>query len=208
MTHSELAWEFAELFGDLETEDINKVLAQNVPLETLEFFNSYGESFAKAEQIEGATRQRLPNLLILGYLLRVLEERLLDGGPRAVESDGAPAPVGPYSPAVVCGDWVFASGQIPLRPDGSVVDGDIEGQTEQVLANLAAVLEAAGSALDHVVRTTVYLVDLAEFPRMNEIYARHFHADPPPARSTVQVSALPKNARIEIDCIALRDVPA
>ena len=78
MTHSELAWEFAELFGDLETGDINKVLAQNVPLETLEFFTSYGESFAKAENIEGETRQRLPNLLILGYLLRVLEERLLD----------------------------------------------------------------------------------------------------------------------------------
>jgi hypothetical protein len=78
MTHSELAWEFAELFGDLETGDINKVLAQNVPLETLEFFNSYGESFAKAENVEGATRQRLPNLLILGYLLRVLEERLLE----------------------------------------------------------------------------------------------------------------------------------
>ena len=80
MTHSELAWEFAELFGDLETGDINKVLANNVPLETLEFFSAYGECFAQAEKIEGETRQRLPNLLCLGYLLRVLEERLLDDG--------------------------------------------------------------------------------------------------------------------------------
>jgi 2-iminobutanoate/2-iminopropanoate deaminase len=111
---------------------------------------------------------------------------------------------------LIYGDWVFASGQIPLRPDGSLVEGDIEAQTEQVLANLGAVLAAAGASLDKVVRTTVYLIDLAEFPRMNEIYARHLRGDPPPARSTVQVSALPKGARIEIDCIAIaqRDVPA
>ncbi len=108
---------------------------------------------------------------------------------------------------MVSEDWIFASGQIPLRPDGSLVDGDIEAQTEQVLANLAAVLRAAGASLDNVVRTTVYLIDLAEFPRMNEIYARHFRGDPPPARSTVQVSALPKAARIEIDCIALNNTP-
>jgi len=79
MTHSELAWEFAELFGDLAVEDINQVLANNVPMETLEFFNSYGESFAQSEKIDGKARERLPNLLLLGYLLRVLEERLLDG---------------------------------------------------------------------------------------------------------------------------------
>lgn len=79
LTHSELAWEFAELFDDLEISDINQVLAANVPLETLEFFSAYGECFAQAEKIEGPTRQRLPNLLLLGYLLRVLEDRLLDG---------------------------------------------------------------------------------------------------------------------------------
>lgn len=79
MTHSELAWEFAELFGDLDIKDINQVLANNVPLETLEFFSAYAECFAQAEGVEGQTRGRLPNLLLLGYLLRVLEERLLDG---------------------------------------------------------------------------------------------------------------------------------
>ena len=79
MTHSELAWEFAELFGDLETSDLNKVVANNVPMETLEFFADYAESFAKSEGIESDTRRRLPNLLLLGYLLRVLEDRLLDG---------------------------------------------------------------------------------------------------------------------------------
>ena len=78
MTHSELAWEFADLFGELPTEQINEVLARNVPLETLEFFSSYAESFGKSEKIEGQSLKRLPNLLLLGYLLRVLEERLLD----------------------------------------------------------------------------------------------------------------------------------
>jgi len=79
MTHHELAWEFAELFGDLETNDVNQVLANNVPFETLEFFNAYGETFADAEGVGGKTRSRLPNLMLLGYLLRVLEERLLEG---------------------------------------------------------------------------------------------------------------------------------
>ena len=78
MTHSELAWEFADLFGELPAQQLNEVLAKNVPLETLEFFNSYAESFGKSERIEGQSAKRLPNLLLLGYLLRVLEERLLD----------------------------------------------------------------------------------------------------------------------------------
>jgi hypothetical protein len=78
MTHSELAWEFADLFGELQAQQLNEVLAKNVPLETLEFFNSYAESFGKAERIEGESAKRLPNLMLLGYLLRVLEERLLD----------------------------------------------------------------------------------------------------------------------------------
>ena len=78
MTHSELAWEFADLFGELPAEQINEVLAKNVPLETLEFFDSYAESFGKSERIEGQSAKRLPNLLLLGYLLRVLEDRLLD----------------------------------------------------------------------------------------------------------------------------------
>jgi 2-iminobutanoate/2-iminopropanoate deaminase len=122
--------------------------------------------------------------------------------PRAVQTDRAPAPVGPYSQAVATGRWVFASGQIPLGPDGVLVQGDIEAQTEQVLTNLAAVLEAAGGSLANVVKTTVYLIDLAEFPRMNETYARHFTGDPAPARATVAVSALPLGARVEIDAVA------
>jgi 2-iminobutanoate/2-iminopropanoate deaminase len=111
--------------------------------------------------------------------------------------------VGPYSQAIVAGGCVYVSGQIPLDADGKLVDGDVEAQTEQVLCNLAAVLEAAGSSLDRVVRTSVFLVDLAEFPRMNEVYARHFAGDAPPARSTIGVAALPLGARVEIDCIAV-----
>lgn len=122
--------------------------------------------------------------------------------PRAVETDRAPAPVGPYSQAVVAGEWVFVSGAIPLDPAGTLVDGGIEAQTEQVLANLSAVLEAAGATLANVVKTTVYLADLSEFPRMNEVYARHFSAEPAPARATVQVAALPVGARVEIEAIA------
>jgi 2-iminobutanoate/2-iminopropanoate deaminase len=109
--------------------------------------------------------------------------------------------VGPYSQAIVSGKWVYASGQIP---GGTLVDGDIDEQTEQVLRNLAVVLEAAGSSLAQVVKTTVFMTDLTDFPRMNEVYARHLGGDVPPARSTVQVSALPLGALVEIDCIARR----
>jgi hypothetical protein len=87
MTHAELAWEFAELFDELSVDRVNEVLAKNVPVETLEFFNSYAESFARSEKVEGALAQRLPNLLLVGYLLRVLEDRLLDAPPE----DGGPA---------------------------------------------------------------------------------------------------------------------
>lgn len=105
---------------------------------------------------------------------------------------------------MTAGGWVFASGQIPLDASGALVEGGIEEQTEQVLRNLAAVLEAAGSSLAQVVKTTVFLADLAEFPRMNEVYARHLGGDVPPARATVQVAALPLGARVEIECIATR----
>jgi 2-iminobutanoate/2-iminopropanoate deaminase len=103
----------------------------------------------------------------------------------------------------VAGGFVFASGQIPLDPaTGKLVSGEIEAQTERVLDNLRAVLEAAGSSLDQVVRASVYLVDLAVFPRVNAVYARYFGSDPKPARSTVQVAALPLGAQVEIDVIA------
>ncbi len=122
---------------------------------------------------------------------------------RAIRTDAAPAPVGPYSQALLHGDLVFVSGQIPLDPaTGKLVDGEIEDQTERVIANLRAVLEAAGTSLDRVLRTTLYLTDLSLFGRMNAVYARHFAADPAPARATVQVAALPLGAAIEIDAIA------
>ncbi len=122
---------------------------------------------------------------------------------REVRSAGAPAPVGPYAQAVAHGELLFASGQIPLDPDtGELVEGEIEAQTERVIANLRAVLEAGGSSLQRVLRTTVYLTDLSLFPRVNRVYARHFDAEPRPARVTIQAAALPLGAQIEIDAIA------
>src|SRR4029453_9132241 len=122
---------------------------------------------------------------------------------RVVFASTAPTPVGPYSQAIVAGGFVFASGQIPLDPaSGKLVEGEIEVQAERVLQNLRAVLEAAGSSLDHVVRATVYLVDLAVFPRVNAVYGGYFRAEPKPARTTVQVAALPLGAQVEIDAIA------
>ncbi|HVU04752.1 MAG TPA: RidA family protein [Polyangiaceae bacterium] len=120
-----------------------------------------------------------------------------------VSSPEAPAAVGPYSHAVVAGGFVFTSGQIPLDPaTGKLVPGDIEAQTERVLQNLGAVLDAAGTSLARVVKTTLFLVDLADFGRVNAVYGKHFPKDPP-ARSTVQVAALPLGAAIEIECVAL-----
>jgi 2-iminobutanoate/2-iminopropanoate deaminase len=124
---------------------------------------------------------------------------------KIVSTDAAPKAIGPYSQAVDLGDLVFLSGQIPLDPaSGQIVGaGDIQAQTERVLQNMAAVLQAAGMTLANVVRTTVFMIDLAEFPKMNEVYAKYFAQDPP-ARSTVQVSALPRGSRVEIDAIARR----
>jgi 2-iminobutanoate/2-iminopropanoate deaminase len=111
--------------------------------------------------------------------------------------------VGPYVQALVHGGLLFASGQIPLDPGtGRLVEGGIEAQAERVIANLRAVLEAGGSSLDRVLRTTVYLTDLSLFPRVNEVYGRHFRSDPRPARVTIQAAALPLGAQIEIDAIA------
>jgi 2-iminobutanoate/2-iminopropanoate deaminase len=126
-------------------------------------------------------------------------------GKKIVSSDRAPKAIGPYSQAVDAGDLVFLSGQIPLDPaSGQVVGaGDIQAQTERVLQNVQGVLQTAGLTMAHVVRTTVYMVDLAEFARMNEVYAKYFPSEPP-ARSTVQVVALPRGARVEIDAVARR----
>lgn len=115
----------------------------------------------------------------------------------------APAPVGPYSQAIRSGDVVYVSGQIPLDPTtGEKVEGEIEDEARQVLANLKAVLEAAGSGMDRVVKATVYLTDLSLFPRVNAVYAEAFDSDPAPARVTVGVAALPLGAQVEIDAIA------
>ena len=121
---------------------------------------------------------------------------------KMVQTPEAPAALGPYSQAVVAGEWVFASGQIPIDPaTGELIDGGITEQTDRVLKNLAAVLHEAGLSLDRVVKTTVYLTDMGTFGEMNEMYAKHF-GDHRPARATVQVAALPKNVGVEIDVIA------
>lgn len=120
-----------------------------------------------------------------------------------VRTDAAPAPVGPYSQAIRLGELVFVSGQIPLDPaTGEIVEGEIEDQARRVLANLRAVLEAAGTDLARVVKTTVYLTDIGLFPRVNAVYAEAFAAEPAPARATVEVAALPLGALVEIDAIA------
>lgn len=120
-----------------------------------------------------------------------------------VQTSEAPQAIGPYSQAIIAGDMVFCSGQIPLTPDGVLVEGDVAVQTRQVLTNLQAVLAAAGSSLDQVVKTTVFLADMNDFAAMNAVYAEFFAANPP-ARSTVQVARLPRDARVEIEAIALR----
>jgi 2-iminobutanoate/2-iminopropanoate deaminase len=121
----------------------------------------------------------------------------------SIQTADAPQAIGPYSQAVRAGGFVFASGQIPLDPSTmQIVDGDIGRQTERVLENLKAVLTAAGSSFERVVKTTVYLADMGDFAAMNDVYGRYFGAAGP-ARSTVQAARLPRDARIEIDVIAL-----
>jgi 2-iminobutanoate/2-iminopropanoate deaminase len=121
-----------------------------------------------------------------------------------VATEAAPQAIGPYSQAVRLGDLVFTSGQIPIDPQtGVFVEGGIAEQTEQVLRNLAEVLRAAGTGLEEVVKTTVFLADMNDFAAMNEVYGRYF-SNEPPARSTVQAARLPRDARVEIDVIALR----
>jgi 2-iminobutanoate/2-iminopropanoate deaminase len=121
--------------------------------------------------------------------------------PQAVSTQAAPAAIGPYSQAIRAGDFLFVSGQIPLDPaTGALVDGDVQAQTRRVLENLSAIVVAGGASLDRVVKTTVYLVDMNDFPAMNQVYAGFFGA-PAPARATVQVGRLPKDVRVEIDAV-------
>ncbi len=121
---------------------------------------------------------------------------------KIVATDKAPGAIGPYSQAVKTGSYVFTAGQIPLDPaTGKLVDGAIEAQTERVMQNLQAVLAAAGSALDRVIKTTCFLVNLDDFAKFNEVYGRYF-GDAKPARSTVQVAKLPAGALVEVECVA------
>ena len=122
-----------------------------------------------------------------------------------IQTDRAPQAIGPYSQAIKANGFVFASGQIALDPATmQIVEGGVREQTERVLRNLTAVLEAAGSGLDRVVKTTVFLADMNEFAAMNEVYGSFFK-EVPPARSTVEVKRLPRDVRVEIDVIALAD---
>lgn len=123
---------------------------------------------------------------------------------KAITTSAAPAPVGPYNQAVLAGGWLYCSGQIPLDPDtGAMVgNGDVAAETRQVLKNLSAVLQEAGATPAQVVRTTVFLADLGDFQTVNELYAEVFGDGVSPARACVQVAALPKGARVEIDCVA------
>ena len=121
-----------------------------------------------------------------------------------VFTEKAPRPIGPYSQAVVAGGFIFGSGQIPIDPaTGEIVEGDIEVQTRRVLENIKAVLEAAGSSLDKVVFVTVFLSDLSDYPKFNEVYAEYF-GESPPARTTVEVSRLPKGVKLEVNFIAFK----
>lgn len=121
---------------------------------------------------------------------------------RTIHTDEAPAAIGPYAQAVTVDGWLYASGQIPLDPVSmELITGSVASQTEQVFANLRAVLAAAGASLDRVVKTTVFLADMADFAEMNEVYARHF-ADHRPARATIQAAGLPRGVSVEIELVA------
>lgn len=121
---------------------------------------------------------------------------------RTIQTDRAPAAIGPYSQAIAANGFLFTAGQIAIDPaTGQVVEGDVVAQSERVLANLRAILEAGGAAMNDVVKTTVFLADMADFPRMNEVYAKAF-GQARPARSTVQAAGLPRGVLVEIEAIA------
>lgn len=122
---------------------------------------------------------------------------------KTISTERAPKAIGPYSQAVITQGFAFLSGQIPLHPEtGQLIEGDVTSQTERVIENLRAVLDACGSSLASVVKTTVFLKDMSDFPKMNEVYSRYF-GENSPARSTVEVARLPRDVRVEIECIAI-----
>jgi 2-iminobutanoate/2-iminopropanoate deaminase len=143
-------------------------------------------------------------LLALGAYAQTKEKGAAAGAARdVVESKDAPKPIGPYSQAIKAGGFVFCAGQIALDPaTGQLAPGDVSAQTERVLKNLSAVLAAAGTDLDHATKTTVFLKNISDFPAMNEVYGRYFKTAPP-ARSTVAVAQLPRDALVEIEVVAV-----
>lgn len=121
-----------------------------------------------------------------------------------IKTPSAPAAIGPYSQAIIVGDTLYCSGQVAIDPKtGSLIQGTVDAETEQVLENLGAVLRAAGMGYEHVVRCTVYLIDMNDYAQVNEVYARYF-SDAAPAREAIQVCGLPRSARVEISCVAVR----
>ncbi len=150
-----------------------------------------------------AGRQAQNNLLVAGIMAAPKRSKEEPMSRSAISTEHAPAAIGPYSQAIVAGGLVFVSGQLPIDPaTGQFVEGDIAAMTRQIFRNLEAILSTAGSSLAQVVKTTVFLADLADFQEMNAAYAEFFGANPP-ARSTVQVARLPRDARIEIEAVAL-----
>ena len=142
--------------------------------------------------------------LLLLFAVSILTSLSFTQERKVVATKEAPQAIGPYSQAIKAGGFVFTAGQIPIDPaTGKLTEGDIKGQSERVLKNLSAVLAAAGSSMDRVVKTTVFLKNISDFPAMNEVYGQFFKNDPP-SRSTVQVAALPKDALLEIDVVALQ----
>lgn len=142
-------------------------------------------------------------ILTVVVLLALATVSLSQSGKKVVEVADAPKAIGPYSQAIIANGFVYTSGQIGSDPKtGTLVEGGIEAQTEQVLKNISAVLKASGSSMESVVKTTVFLADMNDFAKMNEIYAKYFNA-PFPARSTVQVARLPRDAKVEIEAVAL-----
>lgn len=120
---------------------------------------------------------------------------------RVFSTNKAPQAIGPYSQSVLGGNLVFVSGQIPLKPDGTLIEGSIEEETRQVMENIKAILETTDTKMQSIVKTTIYLTDLNDFEKVNEVYGSYFESDPP-ARATVQVAGLPKNAKVEIEAVA------
>ncbi len=141
-------------------------------------------------------------IFLLAFALLAFSSIGVDAQKRAVETADAPKAIGPYSQAIVSNGFVFAAGQIGTDPKTGVLPEGIEAQVEQTLKNVAAVLKASGSSIENVVKSTVFLADINDFAKMNEIYAKHFKA-PFPARSTVQVARLPRDAKVEIEVIAV-----